>query len=99
MANGGEVVCLKLSAAKGEGVDALIEAICGRLAVIGEVKLAERRRSQAESWLRTALLQRFGEQGLTAMAEALTLPRGRAPFGYCQAIAGKMRVTFGAETS
>ncbi len=56
--------------------------------------LAARRQAQAEGWLRSSLLQRFGEEGVAAAGRALTLPPGAAPFGRHQAIARKLRVFF-----
>ena len=94
LGSGGEVDCLLLSAASGEGVDELIGALAGRGEAMEGAPLAARRQAQAEGWLRAALLQRFGRDGLEAAKPALTLVPGVPPFGHCRAIAGRLRVTF-----
>ncbi len=94
LARGGDVECLKLSATKSEGVDALIDALARRHAAMEGAALAKRRQAQAEGWLRAALLQRFGRDGLAVAAGAAVLADGAAPFGRCRAIAAQITVRF-----
>jgi hypothetical protein len=94
LGSGSEVDCLLLSAASGEGMDDLIEALAKRGAAMDGAPLAARRQAQAQGWLHAALLQRFGRDGLEAARPALTLAPGVPPFGHCRAIAGRLRVTF-----
>jgi GTPase len=94
LASGGDVACLMLSAAKGEGLDALTAVSDAHFARMAGPALAARRHAQAEGWLRASLLQRFGEEGAAAAASALTLPQGAAPFGQAAAIASRLRVSF-----
>ena len=94
LASGSDVACLMLSVTKGEGLDELAAAADERFTRIAAAALAKQRHAQAEGWLRSSLLQRFGEEGAVAAAQALTLAEGAAPFGYAQAIANRLRVTF-----
>jgi LAO/AO transport system kinase len=93
LASGGEVACLMLSVSQGEGLDALMAAAEDRFARLAGAELASRRHAQAEGWLRASLLQRFGEEGAAAAAQALSLAEGVAPFGHAQAIARRLRVS------
>jgi LAO/AO transport system kinase len=90
----GDVACLLVSASNGEGLDALIDALNARLAALNGVPLARQRRAQAEGWLRAALLQRFGEEGLAAAKRALTLAEHAGPFNQYRVISEKLHVTF-----
>ncbi len=94
LAHGGGAECLLLSAAKGEGLEALIAALDRRFSELCGERIAVRRHAQAEEWLRSAMRQRFGEAGLAALAEALSLPAGRAPFGYFRTLASRLNVCF-----
>lgn len=96
LASGGEVPCLMLSVTKGEGLDELMMAADERFARLAGAPLAQRRHTQAEGWLRSSLLQRFGEAGATAAAHALSLAEGAAPFAHARAIARRLQVTFGS---
>lgn len=91
---GGEVAALMLSVPKGEGIGELIAALDARFAPGSEAGRAARRHAQAESWLRTSLAHRFGEDGLAAAGPALRLPRDAAPFGLRRSIAAKLRVAY-----
>ncbi len=91
---GGDVACLLISASSGEGLDTLIDALDARLAALDGMPLARQRRAQAEGWLRAALLQRFGEEGLAAAERALTLTEHTAPFSKHRAISEKLHVIF-----
>jgi LAO/AO transport system kinase len=94
LASSGEVACFMLSVTKDEGLDALMAAVDERFARLVGPALARRRHAQAEGWLRSSLLQRFGEQGAAAAAQALRLAEGAAPFAHAQTIAQRLRVTF-----
>jgi LAO/AO transport system kinase len=94
LGSGGEVDCLLLSAASGEGMDDLIEALAKRGAAMDGAPLAARRQAQAQGWLHAALLQRFGQDGLEAARPALALAPGAPPFGHGRAIAATLRVSF-----
>ena len=94
LASGGEVACFMLSVAKGEDLDELTAATDERFARLSGAALARRRHAQAEGWLRSSLLQRFGEEGAAAAAQALNLAQGAAPFAHAQAIARRLRVSF-----
>lgn len=96
LANSDDVPCLKLSASKSEGIDELMEALERRQADTDHAALSARRLKQAAGWLRSALLQRFGEEGLIAVQNAAALPEGRAPFGHFQRLAEKLHVSFDA---
>jgi LAO/AO transport system kinase len=86
LASGGDVACFMLSVTKGEGLDELTAAVDERFARLAGAALAKR----------SSLLQRFGEEGAAAAAQALNLAEGAAPFGHAQAIAKRLRVTFGS---
>jgi LAO/AO transport system kinase len=90
----GGVPCLAISAATGEGVDALIAALDERLMGLQGEPLILRRHSQAEGWLRSALARRFGSEGIKAAGGATTLPQNVTPFGQCHKIARNMTVKF-----
>jgi len=90
LASGAEIPCFAVSAASGEGLEALLAALQPEAVS----RLQERRHGQAEAWLRASLAQRFGEEGVKAAAAALRLPPGAAPFAWASAIAAGLRVTF-----
>jgi LAO/AO transport system kinase len=92
--HGDDVPCLAISAASGEGVDTLIAALDGRLAALQGEPLIARRHVQAEGWLRSALTQRFGSEGIKAAGSSIALPQSVAPFGQCRKIARNVRVTY-----
>ncbi len=94
LASGVEVACLMLSVPKGEGLGELIEALDARFASESEASRAARRHAQAESWLRSSLLQRFGEEGLAMASAALALPHGAAPFGIRKTISARLRLSY-----
>ncbi|WP_088343462.1 MULTISPECIES: methylmalonyl Co-A mutase-associated GTPase MeaB [Rhodomicrobium] len=91
---GGEVAALMLSVPKGEGLAELAAALDARFAAGGEADWTTRRHAQAESWLRTSLLHRFGEEGVAAAGAAARLAPGAAPFGLRQALADRLRVIY-----
>ncbi len=68
-----------VSATRGDGMDALAEALDERAEWLNTAgRLAEARQTQADVWLREALRDRFGRDGL-ARAAALSLDVGLAP--------------------
>ena len=75
---------LAVSARGGQGLDALMEALARRAAWLAEGgRLEAQRRAQAELWLREALRERFGREGLRRAAGQgldLSLSRGACPF-------------------
>jgi LAO/AO transport system kinase len=89
-----QVPCVAVSAATGDGIDELMAILRARLASISGTPLAARRRAQAEGWLRAALLQRFGREGLATIGQAIMLPDGAAPFGHCRKIAQNFKLSF-----
>jgi LAO/AO transport system kinase len=95
---GGEdwpVEVLSVSAARGEGVDELIGALDRRAAwLAGGGRLAAVRHAQAESWLREAVRERFGREGLARAGEIgldLDLAPGASPFSRLAEIAHRLR--------
>jgi LAO/AO transport system kinase len=83
LAADGDIPCLAISASTGEGLDAFMAGLAG---LAQPANHASRRHAQAESWLRAAVAQRFGEAGLKAASTALALPPGKAPFVAARAI-------------
>ena len=82
LAQAGErpVEVLSLSAVKGEGIEALCDALDRRWSWLGgEGRLLRQRRQQARHWLADALRQRYGRLG-ARRAGVLTLADGESPF-------------------
>ncbi len=78
--DGTPVEVLALSAARGEGVDALQGEIDRRWQwLAGEERLRNQRRRQAQGWLVDGLRQRFGRRGLERAGEIALAP-GESPF-------------------
>lgn len=108
LASGSGIPCIMVSVAKAEGVGELLAAIDARFAFASASAEAAdsgtaeeerqlfcaRREAQAESWLRLAILQRYGEAGLAAAANAARLPAGSAPFGHGRTVLDHLHVTF-----
>jgi LAO/AO transport system kinase len=70
-----------LTATSGEGLPGFMDEIAGHWHWLGgESRLAERRRVQAESWLRQAIKERYGREGLKRLG-AISLAPETAPFG------------------
>jgi LAO/AO transport system kinase len=91
LASEGDIPCLAVSASSGQGLDALMAML---EPAPDPAALSVRRHAQAEGWLRSAIAQRFGEEGLRAVGSALCLPSGSPPFAAAQAIGAAMKVTF-----
>ena len=88
--DGTPVEVLSLSAARGEGIEALLAAIDRRwewLAAKG--RLTAHRRGQARHWLTESLRQRFGRKGLERAGE-LTLAKDESPFAKLTEISRKL---------
>lgn len=78
--DGWDVRTLGVSAETGAGLPALITALDAHFAWLDdESLLAARRHGQAEGWLRAAILERWGREGLKARGLP-ALPPGQAPF-------------------
>jgi GTPase len=73
----GRVPVLGVSSSKGEGIDALVEAIDRHGDEPGR---DERRAAQAAYWLKDAVRLRFGAHGVKRAGERLALERGESPF-------------------
>jgi len=70
-----------VTATSGEGVDDLLGEIAEHWHwLTREAHLAERRRMQAEAWLKQAIKERYGREGLRRLG-ALSLAADTAPFG------------------
>jgi len=68
-------------ATSGEGLPGLMDEIAEHWHWLGrENRLAERRRLQAESWLKQAIKERYGREGLKRLG-AISLAPETAPFG------------------
>ena len=81
---------LSLSAAKGEGIEALCEALDGRWTWLNDDgRLLRQRRSQARHWVAYALRQRHGRVGLKRAGE-LALADGESPFAKLAEISARL---------
>jgi LAO/AO transport system kinase len=70
-----------VTATSGEGLDALLAEIAEHWHWLHrEGRLAERRRLQAENWLKQAIRDRYGREGLKKLG-AISLAPDTAPFG------------------
>jgi len=75
------VAVLSLSASAGQGIDELTATIAGHFTWLeaGD-RLQHRRDNQAEAWLKQAIKERYGREGLKRLG-ALSLTPGTSPFG------------------
>jgi LAO/AO transport system kinase len=79
--SGWEVPVLTLAAGRGEGIDELLDAVREHWRWLDEEgRLSAQRQRQAEFWLREAIRDRYGRDGL-ARAGRLGLEPGQSPFG------------------
>ena len=70
-----------VTASSGEGLPGFIDEIAEHWQWLGrDGRLAERRRVQAESWLKQAIKERYGREGLKRLG-AISLAPETAPFG------------------
>jgi LAO/AO transport system kinase len=85
------VPVLALSALRGEGIGALVEAIAQHWHWLGEgERLTHARLAQAENWLVEAVREAFGRDGLTHAGE-LAMPSGESPFRAAARVAMMLR--------
>lgn len=74
------------SAAATDGIEALIQEIAAHWHWLqgenrpGEINLVEKRRGQAEAWLKQSIKERWGREGLKRLGE-LSLATNTSPFG------------------
>jgi len=75
------VAVLSLSASAGQGIDELTAALASHFTWLesGD-RLQHRRHDQAEAWLKQAIKERYGREGLKRLG-ALSLTPGTSPFG------------------
>jgi LAO/AO transport system kinase len=70
-----------VTATSGEGLPGFMDELAEHWQWLGrEGRLAERRRMQAESWLKQAIKERYGREGLKRLG-AISLAPDTAPFG------------------
>jgi LAO/AO transport system kinase len=70
-----------VTATSGEGLPGFMDEIAAHWRWLGcDDRLAERRRVQAESWLKQAIKERYGREGLKRLG-AISLAPETAPFG------------------
>ncbi len=85
---------LSVSATGGQGLDDLQAALARRAAWLGEGnRLMEQRQAQAKLWLRDALRDRFGSQGLhraQTLGLDLNVTGGTSPFARLAEVSGKI---------
>lgn len=90
---GWNVPILAVSAIQGEGVEDLREALGRHLAWLVQAgALTKARERQAEDWLRAALTDRFGHEGIRLL-EPITLPKGTSPFSAIRSLSERVRVS------
>jgi len=78
--HGESVPILLLSAARGQGIAALLAAIAAHWRGLHEEgRLVRRRQAQAQGWLNEAVREAFGREGLKRAGD-LTLAEGASPF-------------------
>lgn len=91
--DGWRVPVVLLSAARGEGIEDLLAALERHRTWLSESgEGARRRATQAEGWLREALGERFGRQGLQLL-QPISLARGQSPFSVMRRLAAEVRLT------
>ncbi|HET9161660.1 MAG TPA: hypothetical protein VFN88_13700 [Caulobacteraceae bacterium] len=71
---------LTCSAAAGEGLDGLVEALAGLADGLRGPRLIAKRRAQAEAWVAQTLKARFGREGYAALGDAARLRWDETPF-------------------
>ncbi|HWU00501.1 MAG TPA: GTP-binding protein [Terriglobales bacterium] len=75
------VAVLSLSASTGQGIDELTAALASHFIWLASGdRLQHRRHDQAEAWLKQAIKERYGREGLKRLG-ALSLTPGTSPFG------------------
>ncbi|WP_138380645.1 methylmalonyl Co-A mutase-associated GTPase MeaB [Luteithermobacter gelatinilyticus] len=72
---------LKLSAAQGEGLEELLQAVDDHENWLKRSGMLEKfRQAQGQAWLRESVREKYGTQGLKKVADQLDLPPGASPF-------------------
>jgi LAO/AO transport system kinase len=94
LASGEAVPCMLVSAVSGEGLDALNDTINRRKDVLNGGGLEKRRQMQGEDWLASAIRQRFGQAGVDAAGDALTLGKDTPPFQRHRMISARFSLSF-----
>jgi LAO/AO transport system kinase len=75
------IAVLTVAAASGEGLAQLIDSADAHFAWLKtHERLEDQRHSQAEAWLRQAIKERYGREGLKRLG-SLSLSPGTSPFG------------------
>jgi LAO/AO transport system kinase len=91
--DGWQVPVVLLSATRGEGIENLLAALDDHRAWLQRSGEGPRRRvAQAEGWLREALAERFGREGLKLL-EPISLAPGDSPFSALRRRAGQVVLT------
>jgi LAO/AO transport system kinase len=93
LATGEAVPCILVSAVSGEGLEVLNDEINRRKDVLNGGGL-EKRRQQGEDWLASAIRQRFGQAGIDAAGDALTLGASTPPFRRNRMISQRFALSF-----
>jgi LAO/AO transport system kinase len=94
LASGEAVPCILVSAVTGEGLNALLNETNLREDVLNGGDFGKRRQKQGEDWLASAVRQRFGQAGLDAAGDALTLGEGTPPFQRHRMISQRFSLSF-----
>jgi LAO/AO transport system kinase len=94
LATGETVPCMLVSAVSGEGLDALLDAVGRREDSLRHGDMDRRRRKQGEDWLASAVRQRFGQSGVDAAGDALTLGGKTPPFQRYRMISTRFCLSF-----
>ena len=88
------IATLAVSATEGQGMEELMDTLARRAAwLAADGRLGRQRQAQAELWLREALRERFGREGLRrAQADGhdLALTGGASPFSRLAALTGAL---------
>jgi LAO/AO transport system kinase len=94
LASGEAVPCILVSAVSGEGLEVLNDEINRRKDVLNGGGLEKRRQQQGQDWLASAIRQRFGQAGLDAAGDALTLGGSTPPFRRNRMISQRFALSF-----
>jgi LAO/AO transport system kinase len=94
LASGEAVPCILVSAVTGEGLDALLNETNRREDILNGGDFGKRRQKQGEDWLASAVRQRFGQAGLDAAGNALTLGEATPPFQRHRMISARFSLSF-----
>ena len=81
---------LRVAAAQATGLDALREAVDAHRAHLGDAGLAGKRRKQEKHWVESALRERFGSEGFSALLSHMPTIVG-GPFARIDAAVSLLR--------